>query len=78
MTMEFKHGEIINATYEGRTVRAMVYLNAAGALVIMWDTGVLSGHAGVMPILRDEGGAYVSLMEGLPVTLARADGSPQR
>ena len=72
--MIFKTGDHIIATYEGRTVDAVVKLASPNgrSLMIAWDDGMLGGHVGMMPIFQQENGRYCSLMEGKPVTLESA------
>lgn len=75
---DFEKGDYVRATYDGRSVKAIVLLASPNgrSLIISWtatDDGLLGGHVGTMPILRDEGGFYRSLMEGRPVTLERIE-----
>ncbi len=72
----FKTGDIIEATYEARTVEAIVVLASPNgrSLMIAWDDGMLGGHAGMMPILQDaEGDGFHSLIEAKPVLLRMKD-----
>ncbi len=73
MTDILQRGDTVRATYDGNTVDAVVTLASPNgrSLVIAWDDGMLGGHLGVMPIWQEESGAYVSLIEGRPITLAR-------
>lgn len=71
-----KRGDFVKATYDGRTVEAMVTLASSNgrSLVIMWGDGMLGGHAGMMPISCDESGCY-SLIEGEPIKLTKIERS---
>jgi hypothetical protein len=66
-----KKGDRVQATYEGRTVLATVTLASPNgkSLVIAWDDGMLGGHVGMMPILQEDDGTYLSLIEGQPIVL---------
>lgn len=73
----FAKGDRVRATYNGRTVKAVVTLASQNgrSLVIDWtttDAGMLGGHIGVMPIFRLEGGEYRALLDNVPVTLEEA------
>jgi len=67
----FKTGDTVTTTYDGRTIDAVVILASPNgrSLMLQWDDGMLGGHVGMMPVLRDERGNYWSLIEGKPVTL---------
>jgi hypothetical protein len=72
--INFKTGDRVRATYQGRSVNAVVWMASENgrSIVIDWmstDDGMLGGFAGVMPIYRLDDGLYVSLIEGDPVTL---------
>ena len=73
--MTFTRGDTITATYEGRTVKAMVTLASPNgrSLVIVWDDGMLGGHVGMMPVFQDERGDYRSLIEDKPITLKASE-----
>jgi len=78
MSDDLAKGDYVRATYQGRSVKAIVLLASPNgrSLIISWmatGDGMLGGHAGTMPILRDAGGYYYSLMEGEPVTLERIE-----
>ena len=57
------HATILIASSNGRS------------LAIGWDDGMLGGHCGMMPILRDEDGVYRSLIEDRPITLTPIEGA---
>ena len=66
-------GDFVVATYDGRTVRAMVIIAShnAQSLAIMFDA-MLGGYAGVMPIHWDAArNSYVDLLHGRPLVLTR-------
>lgn len=67
-----KRGDFVEATYDGRTVDAMVTVASRNgrSLVIMWSDHMLGGHCGIMPISCDENGCR-SLIEDKPITLTR-------
>lgn len=66
-----KKGDRVTATYEGRSIEALVILASSNgrSLIIAWDDGMLGGHVGMMPILQDASGEYSSVIEGKPITL---------
>lgn len=70
--MIFKTGDSVILNYDGRTVSATVRLASPNgrSLMIAWDGDVmLGGHAGMMPVFRQENGRYYSLIEGGEVLL---------
>jgi hypothetical protein len=72
--MTFKSGDAVRLTYKGRTVDAVIALASpnGASLFVCWEDGLLGGHAGSMPIMRDHrSGDYFSLIEGDAVTLEK-------
>jgi len=68
-------GDIVQATYEDRIIRARVMIASPNgrALVIAWDDGMMGGHVGMMPVFQLETGEYYSLIENKPIALVRVD-----
>lgn len=61
-------GDTVMLTCEGRSVVARVVLASAnGVSLFLQFEAILHGHAGSMPVLRDEDGVYRSLIGAHPV-----------
>jgi hypothetical protein len=72
MTTPLRTGESVLIEYEGRTLPGSVMLASGNgrSLMLAFD-GLLGGHAGMMPVLQDEHGAYSALMTGAEVKVTR-------
>lgn len=72
MSGPLKQGDKVYATYNGRTVPAVVTLASPNgrSLVIAFEA-MLGGHVGMMPIFQLNDGTYRSLLENEPVELER-------
>lgn len=65
-----RRGDHVWATYDGKTVEAMVTLASSNgkSLIIMFEA-MLGGHVGAMPVSMLSDGSFQSLMEGRPIDL---------
>lgn len=74
--MIFKTGDVVTATFDGRTVDALVILASANgrSLAISFDA-MLGGHVGMMPVLQREDGNYEALITAEPIMLALKKGT---
>jgi hypothetical protein len=59
--MTFKRGDFVQLSAGGRTVKAMVVLASGNGVALMFD-GMLLGHLGMMPVLRNEQGEWRTVM----------------
>lgn len=72
MSDVLKRDDLVTATYQGKTVDAVVQLASPnGKSLIIRFEAMLGGHLGVMPVLQDDEGDYWSLMEGNQITLVK-------
>jgi hypothetical protein len=69
-----KRGDFVTATYEGRTVDAMVLIASTnGQSLFISFEAILGGHVGNMPVLRKDDGKYYSLIEDKLLLLTKKE-----
>jgi hypothetical protein len=74
MKNEFRTGERVLLSCEGRTVPARIVLASQNGRSLMLEfDAIIAGCVGMMPVLQDEAGAWASVMTGTPLTIARPD-----
>jgi hypothetical protein len=67
----FKTGDAVLIECEGRRVPGeVVFASGNGVSLMLGFEAVLAGHVGMMPVLRDDKGAYQSIMTGHAVALS--------
>lgn len=68
----FKTGDAVRIECEGRTVVGSVALASSNGKSLMLEfDAMLAGHLGMMPVLQDDDGVYMSIVNGVVVTLKR-------
>jgi len=71
-------GDVVQITYRGRSVRAMVLLASPNERSLMLGFDGALGDAdrglfmGAMPVLQDDAGVYRDLLHGDEVVIAKA------
>ena len=59
-----KTGDLVTIECEGRTVDGWIILASKnGASLMLGFEAMLGGHVGMMPVLRDKGDRYHSIMD---------------
>lgn len=65
-----KTGDPVLIGYDGRTVEGTIMLASENELSLMLGfEAMLGGHLGMMPVLRDDGGVYRSIITGEAVAV---------
>jgi hypothetical protein len=69
-TRAIHKGDVIRIECEGIRTTAQVLMASSNSLSLMLGfDAVLDGHAGMMPVLRDDGGVYRSIVTGCEVKI---------
>jgi hypothetical protein len=67
-----KRGDKITIEHAGRIVLGMVLLASSnGKSLMLGFDGIIEGHVGSMPVLRDDDGSYRSIMSGCNVKVKK-------
>lgn len=68
-----KTGDKVQIECQGVSIIGTVVLASSnGKSLMLGFDGILDGHFGGMPVLRDDDGTYRSIMSGTPVKLREA------
>ncbi len=72
--MTWKTGDLVWISSDDLRIAGVVQLASgnSASLMLGFNT-ILRGHAGSMPVLRDDAGVYRSIMDSLPVALERRE-----
>lgn len=69
----FKTGDAVSITCKGRAVPgSILFASSNGKSLMLEFEAIIEGHVGMMPVLRNDGGVYESIMTGVTVELERA------
>ena len=68
--INLKTGDAVLIDCAGKKIAGTVLLASSNGKSLMLEfEAILDGHVGMMPVSRDDGGAYYSIVTGKPVTL---------